>query len=350
MDAAHRRDLPGAEPRSARRRGLAILAGALILVLAAEAAVRLLEPRLPEPPDWFSPSAARLVREMDAAEAPAVLGGLTVTGSSMAGRGLVPSVLARGVRNGMPAHSVALGGGGQASLQERWMLEEVIPRTHPDAVVWGVSSLDFNRARQPETIGRYDRARATRRDALAPADRGLARVSALARHRASLRDPYVMSKVFSGSNQRTSLRSRGPDRAITFAYRERKLSPTRLARMRRTEAAYAREVQLRDFSIGRTELDAFRRTLRGIRRSQARVAVVIMPVPRQYIAAHPGGARDYHRWERAVSRVAREEGVLLIDESSAMPASAFRDIEHLNRADAAGFSERVRRRLIRAGW
>jgi hypothetical protein len=329
---------------------LVLLAGALLLVLAAEAAVRLIEPRLPEPPDWFSPQAARLIREMDDADDRGVTGGLTVAGSSMAGRGLHPAVLARGVRDGLPAHSVALNGGGQTTLQRRWILEEVVPRTHPSSIVWGVSSLDFNRARRAATIERYDRARATRAGPLAAADRTLARVSAIARNRSALRDAFTMSKVVMGSNQRATLPPRRGEQAITFAYRERALSPERLARMRREEAAFARDIQLRDFSVGRGEVRAFRATLRGLRRHGTRTAIVLMPVTRQFIDAHPRGARDFARWVRTVTRVAREERVLLLDDTRSMPDAAFRDIEHLDAANARTFSERVHEQLTEAGW
>lgn len=350
MAEAHEVAGPISGPRATRRRVPRVIAGALICLLTAEGAVRLLESRLPDPPDWFSPPAARLVREMDVAQSRGLAGGLTVTGSSTAGRGLVPSVLARGTSDSLPARSVALGGGGQTTLQERWLLEEVVPRIHPKSVVWGVSSLDFNRGRRLESIGRYNRSRATRSGPLGSADRALARISAIARNRAGLRDPYVMSKVLSGSNERRTLRTRVRDDAVTFAFEEPALSPARLARMQRLEARYARDVQLRNFAVGRAEVKAFRRTLRSLRRSRTRAAVVLMPVTQQYIEAHPHGTRDFDRWVRVVTHAARDEHVPLIDATKAMPASAFRDIEHLKRARSAEFTAKVRDQLIAAGW
>lgn len=338
------------QPRGTRRRWLGVVLGALAVLIVAEVTVRAVEPRLPEPPHWFSPSAARLVREMDAARADGRRGGLTVAGSSMAGRGLIPSVLASGTREGTPAHNVALGGGGQTTLQERWLLEEVVPRTRPDSVVWGLSSLDFNAARRPETIDRYDRARATRHGPFAAADRTLAEVSALAEHRSSLRDPYLMSQILTGADRGSGLPVRTTDRAITFEHREPPLPPARLEAMRRRQVAYAREVQLREYSVGRAELDAFRRTLRGLRRDDIRTAVVLMPVTQQFIDAHPRGARDFTRWKRAVRRIARDERVLLLDATRSMPVSAFRDLEHLDRAGARAFSAQLHDELVATGW
>lgn len=68
----------------ARRRWLGVLIGLLVALLVAEVAVRLIEPRLPEPSDWFSPEAARLVREMDHARANGVRSDLLITGARRA--------------------------------------------------------------------------------------------------------------------------------------------------------------------------------------------------------------------------------------------------------------------------
>jgi hypothetical protein len=279
-----------------------------------------------------------------------VTGGLTVAGSSMAGRDLIPRIVAEDLRDGEPAHNVALGGGGQTTLQERWLLEEVVPRTHPDSIVWGVSSLDFNASRRAATIDRYDAARATRTGFFGAADRALAEVSALARFRNTLRDPYAMTQVLSGEVNRRTLADRPPARAITFDYVRPPLSPQRLARMRRTEAAFARDVQLRAFRVGREEVAAFRRTLRGLRRDDVSPAVVLMPVTQEYIDAHPRGERDFDRWKRIVTRVAREEGVLLLDDTNAVPEAGFRDLEHLDVPAARDYSASVNARLRDAGW
>jgi hypothetical protein len=274
--------------------------------------------------------------------------GTAVAGSSMAGRDLIPEALVEESR--YPARSVALAGGGQTTLQERWLLEEVQPRVDPAAVIWGISSLDFNAARRSETTARYDRARATRGGILGRADRALARASALARHRAALRDPYLMSKVLTGGDESTALPDRRGEQALTFVRGFKPLPPGQLARVRAEEAAFARNVQLRDFRIGRAEVDAYRRTIRRLARTTDRLAVVILPVTRQYIAAHPNGSRDYERWVRVVTRVAREEGVPILDETHTMPASAFRDIEHLDRRGSEEFSDAVHERLAGLGW
>lgn len=337
-------------PRSRpRRRAWRWAIGFLAVVLVAEGAVRLLEPRLPEPSDWLSPAAARLVREMDAARTRGTRGGLVVAGSSMAGRGLVPEIVGAGIPGSDPPRSVALNGGGHTGLQARWILEEVVPRLRPDDLVLGVSSLDFN-ANRASTIDRYDRARATRRGWLAEADRRLARVSALARHRETLRDPYLVSRVLTGTDLNDTLPTRPPAEAIRFERGYRRLDPARLARMRRIEAAFVRDQQLAGYRVGVDEVASFRRTLRDLRRAGIRTAVVLMPVTQEYLDAHPNGARDFARWRRAATRAARAEGVLVLDDTRAVPDEEFRDIEHLDAAPAEAFSARVNRQLRDAGW
>jgi hypothetical protein len=222
------------EPRSGRaavRRWLGVLAGALVVLVLAEIGVRLIEPRLPEPRDWFSPSAARLVREMDAAAANGATGGFVVAGSSMAGRDVLPDRVV--TDPGAPTGSVALAGGGQTTVQERWITEEVEPRLRPDAVLWGISSLDFNATRRADTIDRYASARATRTDRFGAPDRMLARYSALARNRDALRDPYLMLQVLTGADESDGATRRSGSPAGT-APSPRRPSPASGPRRRRS--------------------------------------------------------------------------------------------------------------------
>ncbi len=82
------------------RRGRVLLAwsaGLLSMILLAEGVTRVIENRLPEPADWFSPASARLVREMDQLQEQNLRSRVTIVGSSMPGRDLVPSALARGL-------------------------------------------------------------------------------------------------------------------------------------------------------------------------------------------------------------------------------------------------------------
>lgn len=325
-----------------RRTWLGLVVGLLAVLLAAETTARVLEPRLPEPGDWFSPEAARLVREMDDAAATGVHSDVLVTGSSQAGRDVVPAVVSAELGRDAVVHNVSLAKGGQALMMQRWLLDVAVPRLRPDTVVWGISSLDFNPARRSESIGRYESVRATRSGAFGAADRALARTSALARNRAALRDLGPMLQVVAGRDLSDALPDRAPPQAITFTPgRTRSLTGARRERMLAREAAQTAQGPLRDFQVGRDEIGAFRRTLRSLRDAGIRVHVAIMPVQRGYVDAHPNGADDYVAWRRAVLRAARAEGVPISDHTDAFASDAFIDFEHLGPSSAREFSRMI---------
>ena len=345
-------------------------AGLLTIILLAEGATRVIENRLPEPADWFSPASARLVREMDQLQAQNVRSSITIVGSSMSGRDLVPSEVARALGDTskiapdtLPPNTateaqtadpfiknVSVGGGGQTTVVERWLLEEVVPRIHPQRIIWGVSTLDFNSARRESTIDRYNNARQTRVGALGDADQSLASFSALAKNRAALRDPDGMLKVLTGADLSTRLPNRSQPRAASFDLGYKPLPPAKLKKMQLREIAYARDVQLRGYSLGREELDAFRRTLRRLKALKTEAAVVLMPATQGYIDAHPHGARDFNEWRTRVTAVAESEGVVVLDRTRSMPDTAFRDAEHLLVPQARDFSLEVATELKRQGW
>lgn len=353
------------------RRGRVLLAwsaGLLSIILLAEGITRVIENRLPEPADWFSPASARLVREMDQLEEQNLRSSVTIVGSSMPGRDLVPSAVARGLADTITPSALdpsreteaqtadpliknlSVGGGGQTTVVERWLLEEVVPRIHPQRIIWGVSSLDFNAARRKSTIERYNKARQTRVGALADADELMASFSALAKNRAALRDPYDMLKVVTGADLSTRLPDRPQPRAASFDLGYKPLPPAKLKKMQLREIAYARDVQLRGYSLGRDELVAFRRTLKRLKALNTEAAVVLMPVTQDYIDAHPHGARDFNAWRTRVTAVAESEGVAVLDRTRSMPDAAFRDAEHLLVASARDFSLEVATELKRQGW
>ncbi len=348
-----------------RRRGRVLLtwsAGLLSIILLAEGVALVIENRLPEPADWFSPPAARLVREMDHLKARHIKSSITIVGSSMSGRDLVPSEFARVLGDTSSVNSsdvqtsdatiknVSLGGGGQTTVVERWLLEEVVPRISPEKIIWGISSLDFNSARRGTTIKRYNTARRSRKGALATADRYLTSFSALARNRAALRDPYGILKVLTGGDLSTRLPDRSQPRAASFDLGYKPLTVAKLKKLQRTQITYARDVQLRGYALGAEEIDAFRRTLRRLKASNIEPSVLLMPVTQAFIDAHPDGEKDFNEWRDSVTAAAKSEGVPVLDRTRAMPDTAFRDAEHLLVPEARNFSLEVATELKRQGW
>lgn len=281
----------------------------------------------------------------------------------MPARGLIPSEFAQVLSDAPPVNSegtqtadaaiknVSLGGGGQTTLVERWLLEEVTPRIAPKKIIWGISSLDFTPERRGTTINRYNAARGSRTGAVAAADRYLASFSALARNRAALRDPYAMLKVITGGDLSTRLPDRAQPQAASFEFRSHKpLTIAQLQKMRLNMIAFARNVQLRGYALGADEIAAFTRTLRRLKASNIEATVVLMPVTQDFIDAHPNGEQDFNKWRDRVSAAAKSEGVTLLDRTRAMPDTAFRDPEHLLVSGARTFSLKVATDLKRQGW
>ncbi len=322
------------------------IAGFLVILLGAELGVRALANHLPEPLDYFSGQAQTVVHDMNVLRQHGIRSDLTFIGTSMVRRDIDANKFESVIPDVHWAHNVALPGT-QTPVMQRWLLEEVLPRIHPKRVVWGVSSLDFNGGRD-QAITRYDTARATERGLLGELDR-LMGISALSENRTALRDPYQWDRVMSGHAVTYSHPRPLGDRAVwTLGYN--RLSAARLARMRATHLAYVKQHQLVNFRVGQAALDAFRSTLATLHRDGIEVAVVVMPVPTGYLAAHPGGAAQYEAWKQLITQTATGESAQVIDDSRAMPDSAFRDYEHLLVAPAREFSLTLAQRLAAMGW
>lgn len=332
-------------PGSRRRWVMAFTVGLLVAVLAAEGATRVVAARLPEPQDWVTPKMGTTVRDMDRIEAAGLTSDTVLVGTSMVGRGFAPTTLRDELGAG-PVRKVAVEGA-QATLIRRWLLEEVIPRLHPRRVVWGVSTLDFNGGRPDPMTDRYDAARATRRGALGSVDRLLEEASEVARHRATLREPARLAREVRRS--RASRRPRPVAELLTQ-------SPPALRPRRELTGdgviRFIRGDMLAGFSPGTAvaELEAFRSTLLDLRRLGIETAVVVMPVSRTYLRAHPHGRRDYDAWLASVQEAAAGTGATLIDVHRSRPDADFPDNVHLAPQVAPVFTRAVARELAAAGW
>lgn len=334
-----------------RRLLLSWFVGLLSILLLAEAGARILEPRLPTPPDYFSPEASRLIEEMKRSSADKIQTDILAIGSSQAGHDFVPAVLKSSLAPNSVVHNASLAKGGETLMMHRWLFEEVLPRLHPQRIIWGISSLDFNSSLRDQSIDRYNTVRASRPGMLGTLDRDLASFSALARNRASLRDPNTVFEVLGGSDLSSELPIRPRNRAITFTPgRTKKLSTADRRRMLRNDALAASQGPLRSFHIGDAEIAAFRRTIRELKAHKIPVQIVIMPVQQGYLDAHPNGESDYNEWRQKVTSAAKAEGVQIMDHTDSSKRGEFLDLEHLNGAGARRFSLEIASELKRRGW
>ena len=322
------------------RRLLSVGLVLLAVVLLAEAGVRIVEPRLEPPLDWFTPSAQRLIHDMDALRDAGVTGGLVLAGTSQTNTDLIAGVFERELDSVEHAANVGLAAA-TTRANKRWLLGQVVPRLQPGKIVWGLSSLDFNANRRPDTYASYLATRGARPGWTGSLDRKLSRLSALVRHRTVLADPAAFLRdVRDGAP--------APDRTPTEQLAKHR-APDRRDKTR-SELRRIRSTVLHDYEIGEAEVEAFRTTLARLGDADVEVVVVLLPVPTQFIASHPQGTRDFEAYRRMVREVTAQADVELLDHSRAFDDGAFRDYTHLLLPAAEELSRDIGRRLRTSGW
>ncbi len=322
------------------------LAGFLVVVLGSEFAVRAAAPHLSDPHNYFSDVATEAVHSMDTLRAHGIRSDLTFVGTSMVRRDVDADTMEAKIPDIHWAHNVGLPGA-QSTVVERWLLQEVIPRLHPKRVVWGISSLDFNSGRPDHPIDQYNTARATEPGFFGDLDRIMWN-SDISQYRDQLRDPYTLYTDARG--RATHLVDHRPLKELA-TYKVGFPNHPSAARLKKTRAThFTRTRQLRNYKVGTDELAAYTTVLDSLRRQHIEVAIVIMPVPKLYLKAHPHGRADYDHWKSVVVAAAAKRHVPVVDMWDSMPDSSFRDTEHLDAAPAHVFSRMLADRLLGIGF
>lgn len=319
-----------------------LIAGAALLavLVLAEAGLRVAEPRLEPPQAWPNASTQRLVRDMDTLNEAGEKVDLVLAGTSQTNTDLLPDVFEQELSGIHRAANVGLAAA-TTRVTRRWLLDQVVPRLRPQKVVWGVSSLDFNANRKPDTYALYTSTRGGRRDLAGRIDRRLARYSALVRHRALLARPGdFVADVRDGRPESDPTpfdrlaKHRAPDTRDKSSRELRRVTGT----------------VLHDYEIGTREVEAFRATLERLHAQGIDVAVVLLPVPPAFIAAHPRGGTDFAAFTATVRDVTTQTGTILVDATRDFPAASFRDFTHLLEDAAARLSRDVAHELEGRGW
>jgi hypothetical protein len=321
-------------------RVLRVLLAAAAVILLLEGALRLFGDRLDEPLDWYHETAQQLVEEMQRWEKAGLTSDVVFAGTSMIRADVrIPIIEAelasvyRAGNLGLPA--------AQVPVVRRWLLEQVVPRLQPTRVVWGVQSLDFNGGRLIPTIERYEEARAVRRGFLGTIDRALSSVSALAHYRVQLRDPSFVADLFHPAKD-------SPEPSLEDLLSPANDSPG--SNKTRRELHRIREEVLNGFTIGEAEAADFEYTVRALQDQGIEVVIVLMPVPPQYIEAHPNGHDDFRSFRQWMMTEADRLGIPLLDYSRAMPGDKFRDYTHLGLDGSIEFSRMLASDLRTLGW
>jgi hypothetical protein len=292
--------------------------------LLAELVARMLMQSTPEAVRWYDEAAQLKVAQMDD------LGDVDVVfaGTSMAWQAFVPSVVNQ--TTGTSSYNAGLNGG-TPEVMERWLLEEVVPRTNPTTVVWGISSLDLapNYGAQQRQV--YDEALASRTGVLARVEQAIAERSELVANRSVLRSlndtfgsgadereaSFATAREHLGSmGERLDFRPGGTDR-------ERQIMRSRLV----------------DYSPDPNDAGSMSRVISELRRQGITVVLAELPAPSGFVDSHPDGPTDFQATQWALAGIGLVQGVDVIQNTAVFDDDDFVDLSHLTSAGATTFSE-----------
>lgn len=306
------------------------------MVLLLEAAVRLVAPRLPEPLVWNDREVQNKVARIDALSRRTAASAVFAGSSSM--NAAADAELTTNLIGGnAPAFNAALNGSDLRSIGF-WLSNVVGPRLHPRVVVVGTTSLEWNdngitQADFYRKLIRSDGARELtgRLGRVGRLEAWLEDYSYLARYRTELRRP---THVLNGDprDKSAAVDELGTLRAIR-AFQTRPYGVPAEFR-RRTE-----QESFHDYAIGGVQQNTLSRLSSALRRMDATLVVVKMPVTSDVFALHPRGKRDYKSYERALERFAESHDVVFVDAASHISdPKFFVDPVHLNAAGTARFT------------
>lgn len=307
---------------------------AAVVVLVAELGARALSPALPPPSAWRD---GFLQAKAGQVEALGEAGGadVVIAGTSQMAYGLDPELFARTAGLDGAVYNAGVWDG-SPSVNERWLLDVVVPALRPDTVVLGFSTADFA-PKAVESLRFYEEAPEGRRDLLGRIDRWLSDRSALVRHRTELRRPGTVWR----SAQRRARGEPAPPTEWDESLQADGYAPS-FQRQRFTVSGYERgriAAKLTGFEIAEREIAALHRLVEALRRAGTEVVLVNMPISYDYIALHPHGGADVQRFREAFRALAAELSVPLIDLQAPFgDAHHFADLDHLNGPGGRAFS------------
>lgn len=304
---------------------------ALGVVLVLDIGARLIDDDLPEPLEWQSVEAAVKVGQMESLDRAEV----ALVGSSVVNGDVVPSILAS--RLGRTVYNAGLSAG-FAPTAERWVDGVVLPELEPEVLVHGLISFDlhahpshavFEEALTTSPAGRHAFGTESAVDVV---DRALGDVSALWRHRRSLREPVTVYDAIRGDTE--------PPRPEFGAI-------GRLGRAHydhATQADAAEQVAagggvpVGEWQLDEHAVERVRQLVRTARAEGVAVVLVAMPVSQDYIDKHPRGEADQQAYHRRLERLAVEESVPLLDLDTMRDPDLYLDGVHLDEDGARSFT------------
>jgi hypothetical protein len=312
-------------PLARKRRRLAKIALVTVLVLlGAEAAMRVRASALPAPGDWAIPAIGHKFEQIRELEQ---RGGASVVflGASTVDAGLDPDRFT--VKPGdRPAYNAAVRGG-TMSVIATWAKHVAIPRLRPDVVVLGLSSRELNENDKPRAVREraFYEAPAVREllgktSMWERAERRLGRASALFKYRTKLRDPrYIPALVGIGE-----LPAEDGNAADDHVGTGGEL--TAFERGRYAGADFFKN-QTRPIPIGTAQRTQLRDLLTFLRSRAPRVLVVNMPVTNDYVSTQTAAQRS--AFDAILAAEAKSAGASYV-KTGIWPTQLFADPTHTN--------------------
>jgi hypothetical protein len=315
--------------RFKRARQLAVVVIVVGVVFGlAEAAVRARASVFPPPPRWVGPEMPLKERQIEFIER---IGGASVAfvGSSVVDVAVDPSSLRRA--EGERPYYNASTGAGSLRMISTWTRLLAVPKLRPDVVVLGVISREFNPndPEQQRLDDEFFAAPAVRQymgneSAVQKLDRRLAKVSALFRFRTFVRQPRYL-RALVGLKKVTNQEYGAyvaPDGQYQGFLRREYPDAATVHRLFRGRA-------LKDFEVGAQQVETFRSLVTFLKGTAQRVVVVNMPVTKDYVDAHPNGAKDHGAYTEMLEEESEDLDVELVDLGVWSPVY-FADPAHLN--------------------
>jgi len=305
--------------------------GLLIAVVLAEGSARAAEASGPPALRWYDASTQLKVEQMDGLPGDV---DVVFAGTSMVWQGFDPATFA--TVDGRSSYNAGLAGGVPV-VMEPWLLDQVIPRTRPDLVVWGLSSLDFSATYGADNLERYRDALETRNGSLAALERGTASVSALVGYRTVLRDPGALfgterDRIEADFDEAASIMG---DNGVRRDFR------LDVGELRGSTVA----ARVADFALDPSDLAAVARTVDALRSRGIDIVFAEMPVPDRFVALHPNRLEDLDRVHEAAVALGDALRVEVIDLRSGYTDADFVDFTHLDEAGSTQLTTTLAARL-----
>lgn len=316
---------------------------AILLILLAELAVRVAEPKLQDPLLWPGWEAQNKVKAMEALE---TKGGASVVfvGSSMVNAGFNATIATPELGFDRPAFNAALNGS-DLRATSIWTRKVVAPRLRPDIVVVGFNSGELNdHWNEPDSL--YSRLiespygkRAAERGVLAEIDAWLIDRSALVRHRSVLRKPMDAFK-----RERVQ-RAQGVDRLGRLraldTFQQWPYSPGLSKQLGVWDKVF------RNYRPGGAQFEALDLLVRDLTEKGIKVVLIRMPVTKDVLPLYPAGIADRERFNTVLASFVSTHPVTFIDGEARIgyDTKLFVDPLHLNAAGERDFTTFVAGKL-----